>query len=610
MFIIKWIENTKWATVGMKILAGVAIASNIFIGGLLYFNLHSSKSVEKTVNDVLQIREKLSSNLRSALVEMQNQFLSLPQFFHINPHIKIIETINRDFKVTSKSAIKGRDSYTSLFSRNERRDLTKREFVVKYSNEELIVAFGLFDDAGNFKDSVECLHIASENIEADAETLRKTIAKIKNDSGSADAILQKVTELGVIVADAAMNAEKTRNEILDHVEQINEMEHKLYEIRESQRNFTIIMGITAILANMVVLFTLVRIIVEKPLYHLTHTINEIRAGKSPDIPWGDRKDQIGVLSSAIINFREALSKIKEENERKAKESIIIDEIFGMINSVVQTLEERARKMVTCADTLHELATTTGSQSESVYLRANDTAAHTDSVSRSTTHLQSVVEDINSQILNQNLLVGSIIEKNNQSHLNIKQLNQSIIEINGIISIIREITDQTKLLALNATIEASRAGSTGQGFSVVAGEVKALSIKTQQATKEVMEKVAAIEQASSVFVGNLNDIDSRIVELNDITKNILKAVNEQKQVTDSIAGLAGQTSENTRDVSVSIEQVSNAAGQTRNLSKQVHSYSDEIANQLTKLLSDTSDKLNELSRLSVDVNSPALLAISA
>jgi len=599
MFVIKWIQNTKWVTVGMKILAGVAIASNVFIGGLLYFNLHSSRTVEQTVNEVLEIREKLSSNLRAALVELQNQFLSLPAFFHIDPHAKIIETINKEFKVTSKNTIEGREAYTNLFSRNERRDLAKRLFVVKIDNGQLIVSSGIFDDAGNFKDSVESITIASENIEADAERLKTAIAMINDETGSANAIQQKVAELGAIVADAAMNAEKTRNEILDHVEQINGMEHKLNDIRKYQRKFTVVMGIAAILANMVVLFILVRLIVERPLYHLTHTIDEIRAGKNPDIKWGHRKDQIGVLSGAIMNFREALSRIREENERKARESIIIDEIFEMINSVVQTLEEKAKEMVNCADTLHELATTTGNQSESVHLRANDTAIHTDNVSRSTSHLQAVVEDINSQILNQNVLVSSIIEKNNQSHSNIKQLNQSVVDINGIISIIRDITDQTKMLALNATIEASRAGSSGQGFSVVAAEVKALSIKTQQATREVMEKVAAIEEASSVFVGNLNDIDSRIFDLNEVTTNIMKAVNEQKQVTDNIAGLAGQTSENTKNVSDSIEEVSNAAGQTRNLSKQVHIYSDEIARQLTKLLLDTSEKLNQLSRLSAD-----------
>ncbi|MBF0211622.1 MAG: hypothetical protein HQK68_12140 [Desulfamplus sp.] len=598
MAIIKLIQNRKWVTVGMKILAGVAIASNIFIGALLYFNLHSSKSVEATVNEVLTIREQLSTNLRAALFAMQNKFISLPQFFHIDPHVKIVDTVKSKFKIIKNGVIDNRDIYTKMFSRNERRDISKGEFVVKQDG-KLLLAFGIFDDAGNFKESVEYFHIESENIEADAQNITELIAAIKGEMGSVNALNQKVAELGSIVADAAMAAEKTRNEILDHVESINSMEHKLFEIRTYQRRFTIIMGVAAILANMVVLFILVRIIVERPLHNLTHTIDQIRAGKNPDIPCSNRRDQIGVLSGAIINFREALLQIREDNERKAKESIIIDEVFSMINSVVQTLEERAKKMVNCADTLHELATTTGNKSESVYLRANDTAAHTDSVSRSTSHLQAVVESINSQMLNQKRLVGSIIEKNNQSHSNIEQLNQSIADINGIISIIREITDQTKLLALNATIEANRAGSSGQGFSVVASEVKLLSMKTQQATKDVMEKVAAIEAASSVFFENLNDIDRRIVDLNDVTTNILKAVDEQKEVADNIASLAGQTSDNTKDVSLSIEAVSNAAGQTRSLSKQVHTYSDEIANQLTKLLVDTSEKLNQISRLSPD-----------
>ncbi|KJR42225.1 methyl-accepting chemotaxis citrate transducer (Citrate chemorecitrate transducer protein) [Candidatus Magnetoovum chiemensis] len=192
------------------------------------------------------------------------------------------------------------------------------------------------------------------------------------------------------------------------------------------------MGIGAVLANMLVLFILVKLIVERPLYYLTHTIDEIRAGKNPDIRWGHRKDQIGVLSGAILNFKDALSKIREENERKAKESIIIDEIFAMINSIVQTLEKRAKEMVNCADTLYTLAATTGNQSQSVHLRANDTAVNTDNVSQYTNHLKDAVQDITSQILNQKQLVNSIIEKNIESHSNIKQLNFTQARLSGLL----------------------------------------------------------------------------------------------------------------------------------------------------------------------------------
>lgn len=599
MALIRWIQHKNWLTLGMKILMGVSLASNIFIGSLLYFNLNSSRIVEQTVNQVLEIREKLNSNLRVAVVELQNRFLSLPGFFRIDPHASIVENIKREFEVTDSKTIEGRESYANLFSRNERRDLSKRKFVVQVEKGQIKVSSGIFDDAGNFKDSVEQLTLACKNIEEGVELLKTIIVQSSGEADSALALKQKIAQLSGIVADTALQAEKTRNEILYHVETINTMEHKLSETRVRQRKFTMVMGGIAIVANMVVLFILVRIIVERPLHKLTHTINEIRLGKSPDVPCHNRRDQIGVLSGAIVNFSEALSKIREENERKERESIIIDEIFEMVNTVVLTLEGKAKELVNCANTLQELAATTGNQSESVSIRASETAAHTDSVSRSTSHLQDVVENINSQILSQNKIVGAIIEKNSQSHDNVNQLNQSIYDINDIISIIREITDQTKLLALNATIEASRAGNAGQGFAVVAGEVKALSIRTQQATREVMEKVSAIERASSILFVNLDEIDKRVHDLNNVTNNIMKEVDDQKKVTDNIANLAVQTSENTRNVSSSIEEVSNAASRTRALSLQVHNYSDEIASQLTDLLTRSSEKFTQLSTISID-----------
>lgn len=596
MVLIKWIQNRKWITLGMKLLVGVALASNIFIGSLLYFNLNSSKLVEQTMNQVIDIRQKLSSNLRVAVVELQNKFLSLPQFFQIDPRAQITETINREFKVVDKQILEGRDAYVTHFSRNERRDLAKKEFVVKVENNFITVSSGIFDESGNFKDSVEYLSLTCDDVESGAKRLKTVIKELNEGTNNPQFLKQKVSELGSMVADTALKAEKTRNEILSHVEQINTIEHKLSETRSRQRKFTVIMGGIAIIANMLVLFILVRIIVEQPLRQLTNTIDEIRAGKSPDIPWHNRRDQIGVLSGAIINFSEALSRIRDENDRKQQECVIIDEVFDMINSVVQTLEHRAKELVTCADTLHTLATNTGRQSECVSLRASATALHTEEVSRSTSHLQAVVENITSQIIAQNGIVGVIIDKNSQSHANITQLNQSIYDINDIISVIREIADQTKLLALNASIEAARAGTKGQGFAVVAGEIKELSTKTQLATRDVMEKVSAIEKASFAFVGNLDDIDKRVHDLNTVTTNIMKAVDEQKQLTDSIANLTTQTSENTRDVSSSIEEVSSAASRTRTLSQQVHNYSDEIANQLTDLLGESSSKLSKLTRI--------------
>ncbi|MBK8803094.1 MAG: methyl-accepting chemotaxis protein [Fibrobacteres bacterium] len=70
------------------------------------------------------------------------------------------------------------------------------------------------------------------------------------------------------------------------------------------------------------------------------------------------------------------------------------------------------------------------------------------------------------------------------------------EIEQVIEIIVEISEQTKLLALNATIEAARAGEAGRGFAVVAGEVKELAKGTAEATEDIRTRVERMRQATA------------------------------------------------------------------------------------------------------------------
>ena len=112
--------------------------------------------------------------------------------------------------------------------------------------------------------------------------------------------------------------------------------------------------------------------------------------------------------------------------------------------------------------------------------------------------------------------------------------------NDVLSIIRALADRSRLLSLNARIEAALAGDAGNGFTVVAQEVKSLA---EQIAEAAARTEADLSEMRSL-VGNALDansaIEAAVVSINDHSQALRSKTADQKRQVRSVATTIDET----------------------------------------------------------------------
>ena len=144
---------------------------------------------------------------------------------------------------------------------------------------------------------------------------------------------------------------------------------------------------------------------------------------------------------------------------------------------------------------------------------------------------------------------------NQSSAQAQQLDVRANDIQGIVSVIREIADQTNLLALNAAIEAARAGEQGRGFAVVADEVRKLAERTTQSTGTIADLIKQVHANTNEIVSTIQSSVTRVDGGMTRMQETSSVIRDVVSFSDEVAARVGMIDMALREQRNNIQEVS-------------------------------------------------------
>ncbi|HHM04669.1 MAG TPA: HAMP domain-containing protein [Gammaproteobacteria bacterium] len=223
---------------------------------------------------------------------------------------------------------------------------------------------------------------------------------------------------------------------------------------------------------------------------------------------------------------------------------MVDKLSGLVNQVQQSGIQVTSSATEIAATAKQQEATAAEQAATV----NEIVATSTEISATAKELLNTMEEVahvseataeaaangQSGLEKMEATMHHVVDASASIASKLEVLNEKASNINTVVTTITKVADQTNLLSLNAAIEAEKAGEYGQGFAVVATEIRRLADQTAVATWDIEQMVKEMQSAVTAGVMSVEkfseEVRRSVAEVETVGHQLVQIIEQVQALT--------------------------------------------------------------------------------